>query len=466
MLSPAATTHRDGNIVAKGLELMLKKGNPGQSYTYFNKALDSNLKEGERSRCIQYRDAAAASLVRIELEGGDNFAQLGKYGSALAVYSSIQSASSIPIMLQYQMLNNSGACLARLGRKEEALTKELKALALNPSSTITLRNVAILLADMGYYKEAVYAFDAYLVTHPDSYSALCGKAGCLKDLRLFAQSEMVAELAELCDPKMLRGRCAQEIKHHCRQEVLKIKRSKALNHPSRMITESLESLESLENYFSPLSKCQNKEDFKFEKWLESIKSDYGDKNIFEDFNLRQHIRCEALPKQTSINESSRNFKEDYLPVGVRLSVVNSTPTLTDKSGIPIGGGSLRVQTKSNDRSSDRTDVSDLTPDIFIKNSQITPTAVMHNSIKSMTVVVPSEKYSTTSTGGDSLDSTPLNFMKLKNNLLAISSIIACYTGKFLLSVFFYVSFLDFFLYCISIFSFLFFYFPSPRCAGQ
>ena len=421
MLSP----NRDGNIVAKGLELMLTKKNPAQSYTHFSKALENILNDGDRNRSIQYRDAAAASMVRLELESGDNFAKLGRYGSALEVYSSIQSASSIPAMLQFQMLNNSGACLARLGRKSEALTKQLKALALNPSSTKTLKNIAILLADMGHYREAIQAFDAYLVVHPDSYSALCGKAGCLKDLRLFAQCDLVAEQAQLEDPKMLRGRCAHDIKELCRQELLKIQSGKEVEN----LVE--ENTEPLATYFSP-SKSDNNGDFNFETWLESIKSGFGDKDIFEDYNLPQHSRADINPKrflkeEPLVRSPIRSSTEKTMPISVSIPgndlFVNGSP---NKPHIYLESNYKRAQPKPEVRQSHSLPISpkllrrsDYTSDIYMQPSSIEakqsgiPATAFHHPVRPIKEVIASPKYSALSFSESRPNRTEPNDSKLR-----------------------------------------------------
>ena len=119
---------RSTAAVSKGLELLLSQGKVQQSYNYFSKALAVTSSDIDRRVLIQFRDAAASVQVRIELENGDNYARLGRYGSALESYSSITDAANSPPMIQFQLQHNSGVCLARLGRKEEALASHLKAL--------------------------------------------------------------------------------------------------------------------------------------------------------------------------------------------------------------------------------------------------------------------------------------------------------------------------------------------------
>lgn len=331
-----ATTGYDSNVVARGLELLLVENDPRKSYSHFSSAIEGHesltLREEERNKSIQFRDVAGSVLIRMELENGDNFAKLGRYGSALEAYSSIRSSSTVPIMVQFQMKNNAGACLARLGRKEEALAMQLKAFTLNPSGVKTLKNIAILLADLGYHEEAIVAFDGYLKIHPESYSALCGKAGCLKDLRLYSKSEIIAEQAQLLDPQLLRGRCAHDLRKFCHEELSKSKHSKK----DIPVVES--KLPPLVSYFSISTSHIHNTEFNFEAWLASVQSTFGDTNIYEDFRL-PHTDGNGtqfnniLEGQQVVLSPETKYEDKATLFAVRIPgqemVVNSTPIKQD-----------------------------------------------------------------------------------------------------------------------------------------
>lgn len=209
-------------VVETGLFLLLNKEDPEQSYKHFSIAVEAANSKEKKIDLIQYQDAAAAVLIRAQLEIGDNFARHGQYGSALETYSSITNAQNTTPTIQFQIEHNVGTCLAQLSRKDEALVYYLNAYKRNPTSMKTLKNIAILLADIGKYSDAIIVFDEYLLAHPKSYSAMCGKSGCLKDLKLYKQSILVAEKAQSLDPLQKRDRCAQDLKIICDQEILKL----------------------------------------------------------------------------------------------------------------------------------------------------------------------------------------------------------------------------------------------------
>lgn len=347
-------TNSNCNFVAKGLQLLLDDGNPFESYSHFNSAIEATQSEEERRKIVQFRDAAAATLVRMELESGDNYAKLGRFGSALEAYTSIRDVSSVPPMIHFQMLNNAGVCLARLGRKEESLAMQLKAFALNPRSTKTLKNIAILLADLGKFEEAVSAFDTYLDVHPESYSALCGKAGCLKDLFMYPESIIVAGQAQLVDPKLLRGRCAYDLKEHCRIELSKLRIGR--NDASSVDANKL----SLASYFTNMSTASGSVDFRFEEWLKSVKSNFGDKNVYDDFNLPNNLYSENVPIRSPQDDFPTlspdiRYREKTSPFSAKIPgndvVVASTPMKQDalimneqshSASTPFTSDSMRV----------------------------------------------------------------------------------------------------------------------------
>ena len=325
-------TNCNSVLVAKGIQLLLDDGNPFQSYCHFSSAIESTKSEEEKCKMIQFRDAAAAALVRMELESGDNYAKLGRFGSALEAYSSIRDKSTVPLMIHFQMLNNAGVCLARLGRKEESLAMQLKAFALNPHSSKTLKNIAILLADLGKFEEAISAFDAYLNKHPESYSALCGKAGCLKDLLMYAESITVAEQAQHIDPKLLRGRCAYDLKEHCRLELSRLRNIK-----NDSITISAPTV-ALASYFPNVSVNADNPDFNFDIWFNSVSSNISNKNLYDDFNIPNNRCCEAsqaLLREEELTASSPVIRytertlADFSRVPGNDMILSSTPIKQD-----------------------------------------------------------------------------------------------------------------------------------------
>lgn len=318
-------------VVSKGLEILLSQGKVQQSYKYFSDAIAAATSEIDRKVLIHFRDAAASVQVRAELENADNYARLGRYGSALESYSSITDTANSPTMIQFQVQHNTGVCFARLGRKEEALVAHLKALKLNPSSAKTLKNIAIVLADMKRYEEAIEAFDEYIRMNLRSYSALCGKAGCLKDLKQYKQSIEVAEKAQLLDPKHERGRCAVDIKEHCRQAISNMK----VGHEIDISSSS-----------SYLSKTPSSSfDLQFKNWLEVAKTTQGNRSIHDDFNLPQHKRCEVFPSPAYLSYEAKatpvmmrmEGKPPPFSVGIPGSnmLVNSTPYKRNVYPVPV-----------------------------------------------------------------------------------------------------------------------------------
>lgn len=309
-------------IISKGVELLLDSKTVSISHSYFCDAVGGTIRDEDKIKIIQYREAAAAVLMRNNLEIGDNLARQARFGSALEIYSSLVNVANAPPMIQFQVEHNSGTCLARLGRKEEALVSYLKALKISPNNSKTLKNVAILLADMQRYVEAISAFDEYLCAHPKSYSALCGKAGCLKDLQCYARSIKVAEDAQLLDPDLHRGRCAYDLKEHCSQEISKAE-GRGLD------------CSPLSHSIANLASCKSgdiKIDLK--KWIHSAKQEHGIKNIHDDFNLPQFKSNEILRSESDVVHITRqspkeNLKGKPRPFYVRIPgsdmLINSTP---------------------------------------------------------------------------------------------------------------------------------------------
>lgn len=313
-------------IITRGVELLLDSKTVSASHSYFCDAVSATNRDEDKSKIIQYREAAAAVLIRNNLEIGDNLARLARFGSALEIYSSMVNLANAPQMIQFQVEHNSGTCLARLGRKEEALASYLKALKISPNNSKTLKNIAILLADMKRYVEAIGAFDEYLCAHPQSYSALCGKAGCLKDLQFYAKSIKVAEDAQLLDPNLHRGRCAYDLKEHCSLEILK---AKTHGFDCSPLLHSISYLAPV-----PLSSTSHTPEIDFKKWLDSARKEHGTKNIHDDFNLPQFRSYEMfrsgsdksqitqLSPKENVNEKSRPF---YVRIPGSDMLINSTP---------------------------------------------------------------------------------------------------------------------------------------------
>lgn len=315
------------DTIGRGVELLLDSKTACVGYSYFSEAVGRTISDDDKSKIIQYREAAAAVILRNNLEAGDNLARLARFGSALEIYSSMQNVENAPLMIQFQLEHNSGTCLARLERKEEALASYLRALKINPKNSKTLKNIAILLADMKRYVEAIGAFDEYLKAHPKSYSALCGKAGCLKDLQRYASSIEIAEDAQRLDPNLHRGRCAYDLKEHCSQELLKIK-SHGLDCSSQNISK-LVSAQFVSNIHSSGGVSVD-----LQEWLDSAKQEHGMKNIFDDFNLPQFkcydtIRNESDGGQKTQPSPKESYNEKLRPFYVRIPgsdmLINSTP---------------------------------------------------------------------------------------------------------------------------------------------
>ena len=262
------------NLVETGLFLLLKKEDPHQSYQHFSLAVDAATSSQKKTNLIQYRNAAASVLIRAQLETGDDFARHGHYGSALETYASISSAHDAPPAVQFQIEHNLGTCLAQLGRKDEALVCYLNAYKRNPRSMKTLKNIAILLADIEKYTDAIIAFDEYLLARPKSYSAMCGKSGCFKDLKLYAQSIAVAEEAQSLDPLQKRDRCAHDLKAICEQEI-----SKANYNNSRMVGKDRKKVDSIA--------LDCKENLDMKAYFESIKRELSKDNS-KDYCLPSH----------------------------------------------------------------------------------------------------------------------------------------------------------------------------------
>lgn len=166
-----------------------------ESYSYFTKTLRYGSTQDEKKVTDRYCDIANICILRQELEVGDHHSALGRYERALEIYSEldVKASREVPIMLQYQWKINSGTCLARLGRKEEALIIYRELLDLIPNSIKTLSNIAILLAELGRYEESISTFSKC----PESYNTLSGMAACLRALHYYTESEGLAAKAAL-----------------------------------------------------------------------------------------------------------------------------------------------------------------------------------------------------------------------------------------------------------------------------
>jgi tetratricopeptide (TPR) repeat protein len=176
--------------ISKGVDLLLE-GYFIESHSHFTKSIESAHTQDEKKIIDHYCHIANLCILRSNMEIGDYQAKLGRYELALEIYSELDMKASrdIPTTLQYQWKANSGTCLARLGRKEEAMSEYMQSLNLNPNSIKTLNNIAILLAEMGRYDESISAFEKSLHINPENYNALCGIAGCLRVLNHFKESE-------------------------------------------------------------------------------------------------------------------------------------------------------------------------------------------------------------------------------------------------------------------------------------
>jgi tetratricopeptide (TPR) repeat protein len=317
-------------VISRGIELLLDSKTVSTSHSYFCDAVGVTIRDEDKTKIIQYREAAAAVLIRNNLEIGDSLARQLRFGSALEIYTSLVDVANAPSMIQFQVDHNAGTCLARLGRKEEALAFYMKALRISPNNSKTLKNIAILLADMKRYVEAIGAFDEYLCAHPKSYSALCGKAGCLKDLQCYARSIKVAEDAQLLDPNLHRGRCAYDLKEHCSQEILKAETHGLDCSP---ISHSITKFESAP--FATTSYTLGRNDgIDLKKWIASAKQENGTKKIHDDFNLPQFksydiFRNESDEIQITQPSPRENLSEKLRPFYVRIPgsdmLINSTP---------------------------------------------------------------------------------------------------------------------------------------------
>jgi tetratricopeptide (TPR) repeat protein len=90
-------------------------------------------------------------------------------------------------------LSTLGVCLEKLGRHEDALVCQQRALPLAPNNFAVVRNLGSALANLGRYPEALQVFERAVALNPDDELALLNYAACLHRTKQFGKALEVSE---------------------------------------------------------------------------------------------------------------------------------------------------------------------------------------------------------------------------------------------------------------------------------
>jgi hypothetical protein len=90
-------------VISRGRELLLDSKTVSTSHSYFCDAVGVTIRDEDKTKIIQYREAAAAVLIRNNLEIGDSLARQLRFGSALEIYTSLVDVANAPSMIQFQV---------------------------------------------------------------------------------------------------------------------------------------------------------------------------------------------------------------------------------------------------------------------------------------------------------------------------------------------------------------------------